>query len=138
MSMQCLYNDYNESESVSCSVVSNSLRSHRLQPTRLLSPWNSSGKNTGAGNHSPPGMESRSLTLQADSLLLSQQGSDCYLLCWGSHRQNRGFLPKAHEKSQLSSSALWVNIWKQILICQFSGSAFLVHIFAAVSPVMLS
>ena len=34
---------------VSCSVVSDSLRLHRLQPTRLLCPWNSPCKNTGAG-----------------------------------------------------------------------------------------
>ena len=32
---------------VSCSVVSDSLRSHGLYPTRLLCPWNSPGKNTG-------------------------------------------------------------------------------------------
>ena len=37
---------------VSRSVVSDSLQSHRLQPTRLLCPWNSPGKNTGAGCHS--------------------------------------------------------------------------------------
>ena len=36
---------------LSCSVVSNPLQSHRLQPTRLLHPWNSPGKNTGAGCH---------------------------------------------------------------------------------------
>ena len=35
----------------SCSVVSNSLRPHGLQPTRLHSPWNSPGKNTGVGCH---------------------------------------------------------------------------------------
>ena len=29
-----------ENESVSCSVVSNSLRPHGLQPSRLLCPWN--------------------------------------------------------------------------------------------------
>ena len=29
-----------------CSVVFNSLRPHGLQPTRLLCPWNSPGKNT--------------------------------------------------------------------------------------------
>ena len=34
---------------VSHSVVSNSLRPHGLQPTRLLCPWDSSGKNTGVG-----------------------------------------------------------------------------------------
>ena len=36
---------------VSCSVVSYSLRPHRLKPTRLLCPWNSPGKNTGVGCH---------------------------------------------------------------------------------------
>ena len=39
-------------ESVSCSVVFNSLWPHRLQPTRLLCPWNSPGKNIGVGCHS--------------------------------------------------------------------------------------
>ena len=33
------------------SVMSNSLWSYRLQPTRLLCPWNSPGKNTGVGCH---------------------------------------------------------------------------------------
>ena len=33
------------------SVVSNSLRPHGLQPTRLLCPWDSPGKNTGVGCH---------------------------------------------------------------------------------------
>ena len=33
------------------SVVSDSLRPHRLQPARFLSPWNSPGKNTGVGCH---------------------------------------------------------------------------------------
>ena len=37
---------------VSRSVVSNSLRPHGLQPTRLLCPWNFLGKNTGVGCHS--------------------------------------------------------------------------------------
>ena len=36
----------------SCSVVLDSLRPHGLQPTRLLCPWNSPGKNTGVGFHS--------------------------------------------------------------------------------------
>ena len=36
---------------VSHSVVSNSLRPHGLQPTRILYPWNFPGKNTGAGCH---------------------------------------------------------------------------------------
>ena len=35
----------------SCSVVSDSLRPHRLQPTRLLHPWDFPGKSTGVGCH---------------------------------------------------------------------------------------
>ena len=31
--------------------VSNSVRPHRQQPTRLLRPWDSPGKNTGVGCH---------------------------------------------------------------------------------------
>ena len=31
--------------------MSDSVRSHRRQPTRLCCPWNSSGKNTGVGCH---------------------------------------------------------------------------------------
>ena len=33
------------------SVVSNSVRPHRQQPTRLLRPWDAPGKNTGVGGH---------------------------------------------------------------------------------------
>ena len=36
------------------SVVSNSVRSHRRQPTRLPCPWDSPGKNTGVGCHFLP------------------------------------------------------------------------------------
>ena len=37
--------------SVSCSVVSDSLRLHGLQPARLLCLWNSPGRNAGVGCH---------------------------------------------------------------------------------------
>ena len=40
-----------ESESVSCSVMLDSLRPHGLHPGRLLCPWDSPGKNTGVGCH---------------------------------------------------------------------------------------
>ena len=40
-----------ESESVSCSVVTDSWWPHGLQPARLLCPWTSPGKNTGVGCH---------------------------------------------------------------------------------------
>ena len=35
----------------SCSVLSDSLRSHGLQPTRVLHPWDFPGKSTGVGCH---------------------------------------------------------------------------------------
>ena len=35
------------------SVVSDSVRPHKQQPTRLLCPWDSPGKNTGVGCHFP-------------------------------------------------------------------------------------
>ena len=41
----------NESEQVSCSVMSDSSQLHGLQPSRLLCPWDSPGKNTGVGCH---------------------------------------------------------------------------------------
>ena len=40
------------SESVSLSVISDSLRPYWLQPTKLFCPWNSRGKNIGVGCHS--------------------------------------------------------------------------------------
>ena len=62
--------------SESCSVVSDSLRPHGL-----YSPWNSPGQNTGVGclsvlqgDLSNPGIELRSLALQADSLPAEPQG----------------------------------------------------------------
>ena len=66
---------------VSHSVLSDSLRSHALQPARLLCPWNSPGKNTGVSSHSllqgifltresNPGFPA----LQADSLLSEPPG----------------------------------------------------------------
>ena len=41
-----------ESESVSCSVMSDSLQLHGLYPITVLCPWDSPGKNTGVGCHS--------------------------------------------------------------------------------------
>ena len=55
--------------------MSDSLRPHGLQPTRLLRPWDFPGKSTGVGVPLPspgdlpdPGIEPRSPALQADAL----------------------------------------------------------------------
>ena len=59
-----------------CSVMSNSLRSHVLWPTRLLCPWGFSRLEYWSrfpcpplGDLPDPGMEARSPTMQVDSLL---------------------------------------------------------------------
>ena len=70
-----------------CSVMSDSLQPHRLEPTRLLCPWNSPGKNTGVGCHFllqriflTQGSNPSLLHWQGDSLLLSHQGSPSHFL----------------------------------------------------------
>ena len=56
-------------------VVSDSLQPHGLLPTRLLCTWDSPGRNTGVGCHALlQGIEPRSPTLQADSLLSEPPG----------------------------------------------------------------
>ena len=45
----CYY--HNKNPLLSHSVMSNSVGPHRHQPTRLLHPWDSPGKNTGVGCH---------------------------------------------------------------------------------------
>ena len=46
------------SSSSSCSVMSNFLHPHGLQPTRLLCPWTFPGKNTGVGHKQANNSES--------------------------------------------------------------------------------
>ena len=62
-------------ESVSHSIMSNSLWPHGLQPAKILCPWDFPGKNTGVGSHSllqgifpTQGSNQGSPSLQADSL----------------------------------------------------------------------
>ena len=66
---------------LSCSVVSDCLRCHGLQPTRLLCPWGFSRQEHCSalpypppGNLPNPGIKRRSLTLQGDSLLSEPPG----------------------------------------------------------------
>ena len=77
----CVYICIYESESVSHSVMSDS-----LGPTKLLCPWNSSDKNTGVGSHSllwgnlpDPGIKPGSPALQADSFLSEPPGKPIYM-----------------------------------------------------------
>ena len=72
--------------SVLHSVVSNSLRPHGLQPTRLLCPWNSLGKSIGVDCHSflqgiflTQGLNTGLLHCRQILYCLSHQGSLIYM-----------------------------------------------------------
>ena len=74
---------------LSCSARPNSMWPHRLQPSRLLSPWNFPGKDTGVGCHFllqgiflTQGLSSILLHWQADSLPLSHLGSTLDMDGW--------------------------------------------------------
>ena len=76
------------------SVVSNSLRPHGLQPTRLLCPWDSPGKTTGVGCHSllqgifpTQGSNPSLLHWQACSLPLSHLESPTWLCLKMTHQR---------------------------------------------------
>ena len=65
---------------VSHSVVSDSVRPHRWQPTRLSHPWDSPGKNTGVGCHFLlQRMKVKSENEVTQSCLTSSDPSDCSL-----------------------------------------------------------
>ena len=86
------------------SVVSDSVRPHRWQPTRLCCPWNSPGKNTGVGCHFLlQCMRVKSESEVAQSCLTLRDPMDCSLpgsfihgvfqarvLEWGCHCLLRG------------------------------------------------
>ena len=69
--------------------MSDSLRPHGLWPARLFCPWDSPGKNIGAGCHFllqggdlfDPGIKPGSPALQADSLLSEPPGKPCCCCC---------------------------------------------------------
>ena len=77
---------------LSCSVVSNSLQLHGLQPMRLLCPWDFSGQEHWSGLPYPPrgdlpdpGIEPTSpmtLALQVDSLLTEPSGKPRRIYSW--------------------------------------------------------
>ena len=64
----------------SLSVVSDSMRPHRWQPTRLPHPWDSPGKNTGVGCHFlPQCMKVKSESEVAQSCPTPSEPVDCSL-----------------------------------------------------------
>ena len=91
-------------ESVSCSVVSNSLQAHGLWPVRLC-PWNSPGENTGVGCHSL--LQGIFLTQGLNLGLLHCRQIPYYL----SHQGNLGWLWYKHCPQFFHLSFNFVSTW---------------------------
>ena len=106
------------SESVSCSVMSDSLQSHGLQPARLLCPWDSPGKNTGVGSHF---LLQGIFQIQGSNLGLlhckqilyhrSHQGSSNPLQysCLGNPMERGAWQATVHGGTKKSDMAQWLN-----------------------------
>ena len=60
------------------SVVSDSVRPHRRQPTRLLCPWDFLGKNTGVGCH----FLLQCMKIKSESEIVQSEYSYLAILCW--------------------------------------------------------
>ena len=80
----------------SCSVMSDSLRPHGLQPTRLLCPWDFPGKSTGVGCH---------------CLLLSYSNLFQIRMWKSTHVLNRLRLALTPFKNRLWSEDVGANTW---------------------------
>ena len=80
LELSCFFDDPAAAAAAVTSVVSDSVRPHRQQPTRLPHPWDSPGRNTEVGrfpfpgNLPDPAIESGSSALQADYLLWMSPG----------------------------------------------------------------
>ena len=93
---------------LSGSVVSDSLRPHGPQPSRLLCPWDSLGKNTGVGFHAllhgiflTQGSKLHLLHLlhwQADSLPRHHLGSPCKLIIDQFKKRKKYGTTKTHNR----------------------------------------
>ena len=99
---------------VSCSVVSDSLRPHGLQPTRPLCPWGFSRQEYWSGQPcslpgdlSNPGTEPRSPALQADSLLLELPGKPIYIYIKPGNSTS-GYLSKDLNKNEKTDSKIYM------------------------------
>ena len=90
---------------VSCLVVSNSLRPHGLQPTRLLHPWDCPGKSTGVGCYCLLPPSTLSMYNARSTPGCTFQPSPCCTSEEAKHRQLCGLL----KATQLGSWPGWVS-----------------------------
>ena len=92
------------------SVVSDSVRPHRRQPTRLPHPWDSPGKNTGMGCHFLlQCMKVKSESEVAQSCLTLPNPMDCSLPGFSVHGI---FQARVLEWVAIAFSAICQQIWK--------------------------
>ena len=93
-------------------VVSDSVRPHRQQPTRLPRPWDSPGKNTGGSCHFL--LQCMKVKSESEVAQLSPRPTRCLLPCpRGTHSSAGVSLPSPGEtrltmKQNLDLSHLWV------------------------------
>ena len=104
---------YNMCVCVSCSVISNCLQLHGLQPTRLLCPWNSPGKNTGVGCQSL--LQGIFLTQGLNLGLLHCRQILYYLSLQGSLTYNITIANK--KRSYLIKSAAYKGLLRGLYMC---------------------
>ena len=110
---------------LSCSVLADSLRPHRLQPARLLCPWDFPGKNTAVGCH---------FLLQG---IFPTQGSNLHLLHGRQilyHGATREVLRKLRTIKQLQMDTPPQKITNKLNVVPFSQLLGLRFISATVSP----
>jgi len=106
------------------SVMSNSLRPHELQPTRLLRPWDFPGKSTGVGCHCLLlAIIMDSLNSSVKNLLFYNYFSPAHLSynvresCYSvAVTHNQGF-KKIKGKDYQSTSKLEGGVWFSLLLC---------------------
>ena len=112
--------------------MSNSVRPHRQQPTRLPRPWDSPGKNTGVGCHfllqcmkvKSESAVTRSCPTLSDPMNYSLPGSSVHgilqarVLEWGANRCLQTFLTYNIQFTSQSNTHTWV--YEYICVCVYT------------------
>ena len=105
------------------SVVSDSVRPQRRQPTRLLRPWDSPGKNTGVGCHfllqcikvKSESEVTQSCPTLSDPMDCSLPGSSVHgifqarVLEWGAIAFSNNGILLSHKNNKISFAATWMD-----------------------------
>ena len=95
------------SENISCLVMPYSLWPHELQPTRLLCPWDSPGRNTGVGCHS----FSRGSSWDTDWIQVSHIAGRFFTLQTTREALKTSSPPRFHCFPCFSRHSWWTCVW---------------------------